>query len=163
MAFETVYEVGRDGWSESVFMIITGMLLTAFLGVGALRPQMFAPRKAVGREEQGCLRAFAIFGAAFSATILMVSTISASSRYSEFSAISRGGTCEIVQGPVRDYRMTHRREQFRVADVRFDYGRYDITGGFNDHGRYISEGANVRICYVERLGRRVILQLAVAQ
>jgi hypothetical protein len=78
-------------------------------------------------------------------------------------------TYQIVEGSVTDFDPMpvtgHRVETFKVAGIRFAFSDFDESDyGYNNtasHGGVIRQGLWVRICYLPRQERNVILKLEI--
>ena len=60
----------------------------------------------------------------------------------------------------------HATEHFVVNGVRFEYSDFEVTSGFNNtssHGGPVRQGLYVRIHYIERNSKNVILKLEIKE
>lgn len=163
MAFETVFDIGQQGFAG--WVAAYGMLFVPVVALLVFRP--FVKRRASQPAMPGGVRPLSsrvILG--FAACWIVAAFIATLVPYRAAVAALRDGHYSVVEGPVTDFvpmpYTGHAMERFSVQGQPFSYSDFIVTPGFRNsasHGGPIREGLYVRIAYVGN----TILRLEVAR
>lgn len=160
MEYKIVYEVNNSGiesdWLLSVLLITGGLFL------------FFYNRKSSTDESSY----YSIFGVLLSCLglffLITDNLITKINLYNETQEIYRKKQYDIVEGTIEYFDPMpyggHKHERFAVKGVHFHYSDYDESYyGFNNtasHGGPLkTEGQHVRLAYITKDGRNIILRI----
>ena len=155
MDYDLVFDAANSSYTiwdsihEGILFIIFGIALN----VSSTLQSMFIR----GFSEKVSKRvAKFVLGFAIIFTLMSFTSYTDSNRA---KSASLNNCCKTVEGPVENYQLydAAESEKFEVEGVSFNYSDFSRTGGFDTtatKGGPISEGLNVRICYISPTSKR---------